>query len=319
MTDKDTNRNQETLSNRAAKPGSASDDISREIIGDIDHLKNEIDEHWLDLERQFQKLRDSQNTLQNIEQELRQRVEEKTVELRQTNKTLRHSHKALRLFAWNTVNRLERERSRVSLELHDNVAQGLATIKLFLENKLALMGKEEKIPSLFSIESILEITRDNLNEIRRIINYLRPRMLDEIGLLATTQWYWKQFRNQYSDLDVKLNLTATEADIPSKLKLVLYRIIQQASNNVACCSLATRMDLDLKRENQILKLRIRDNGKGFEPETFHSSQNISQGLSNMKEYAELSGGRFSFIPTQNKGTCIEMTWDLGNHQKFQTI
>jgi len=135
----------------------------------------------------------------------------------------------LRVFAQDAVDRLESERLKVSLQLHDTIAQSLATMKLFLENKLVRMG-EEQIPSTYSIESILEIIRDTLNEVRWLINYLRPKMLDEIGLLATIQWHWRDFRTRHPDLAVKMNLTATEADIPAKLKLFAYRIIQEATH-----------------------------------------------------------------------------------------
>ena len=80
---------------------------------------------------------------------------------------------------------------------------------------MALMDKE-KVPSSFSTESILEITRDNLNEIRRIINYLRPKMLDVIGLLATIQWHWQKFQSRSPDITLKITLAETEADIPEK-------------------------------------------------------------------------------------------------------
>jgi len=127
--------------------------------------------------------------------------------------------------------RLENELRKVSDELHDTVAQGLATIKLLLENKLALLATDE-ISSSLSIEPILEITRDNLNEIRRMINYLRPKMLDDIGLLATIQWHWQEFQDRRPDLTLKLNMAVSESDIPQKLKLIIYRIIQEASNYI---------------------------------------------------------------------------------------
>ena len=124
------------------------------------------------------------------------------------------------------------------------------SIKLFLENKLALKSKEE-ISSSFSIASILKITRDNLNEIRRIINYLRPKMLDDIGLLATIQWHWQEFQSRLPDIALKMKLAATETDIPIKQKLIIYRIIQEATNNIARHSQPTRIDFELTREKQI--------------------------------------------------------------------
>ena len=201
-------------------------------------------------------------------------------------------------------------------QLHDTIAQSLATMKLFLENKLARMG-EEHIPSSYSIESILEIVRDTLNEVRWLINYLRPKMLDEIGLLATIQRHWRDFRSRHPDLAVEMNLTATEANIPARLKLIFYRIIQEATNNIEHHSQASRVDFELTRAKQTLQLRVRDNGNGFDVERIQSEPELNQGLTHMKEYAELSGGRFALWSSKNQGTCIEAEWDLGDGQDFQ--
>ena len=156
--------------------------------------------------------------------------------------------------------------------------------------------------------SILEITRDNLNEIRRIINYLRPKMLDDIGLLATIQGHWQKFQSRSPNLALKIKLAETEA--------IIYRIIQEASNNIERHSRATRVEFELRREDQSLKLKIRDNGNGFDLEALQSKLSRNPGLTSMKEYTELSDGRFSLRSSRNKGTCIEATWDLGNRQNF---
>jgi signal transduction histidine kinase len=176
---------------------------------------------------------------------------------------------------------------------------------------------EEHIPSSYSIESILEIIRDTLNEVRWLINYLRPKMLDEIGLLSTIQWHWRDFRNRHPDLAVEMNLTTTEANIPARLKLIFYRIIQEATNNIERHSQASRIDFELTRAKQTLQLRVRDDGIGFDVKRIQSEPELNQGLTRMKEYAELSGGRFALWSSKNQGTCIEAVWDLGDGQDFQ--
>ena len=244
MTDKDKHKKRETSGLRAEKRSSSSSDTAGGITGDRDRRKHDPAIQQVELEMQILELQNALIELHHTKQRLEKRVRKKTLNLQQINEQLRRSQNELKIFAKNTVERLERERRKVSDELHDTVAQGLATIKLFLENKLDQMGKE-KIPSPFSIESLLEIIQDNLYETRRLINYLRPKMLDDIGLLATIQWHWQEFRSRHPDLAVKMNLTASETDIPAKLKLVIYRIIQEATDNIARHSQATRIEFEL--------------------------------------------------------------------------
>ena len=315
MTDKGKHKNHESGGLRMEKRSPSSSDTAGGIAGDTDRRKHDPAIQQVELEMQILELQNALIELHNTKKRLEKRVREKTVDLRQINEQLRRSQNELKIFAKNTVERLERERRKVSDELHDTVAQGLATIKLFLENKLDLMGKE-KIPSPFSIESLLEITQDNLHETRRLINYLRPKMLDDIGLLATIQWHWQEFRDRHPDFAVKMNLTASETDIPARLKLIVYRIIQEATDNIARHSQATRIDFEFACIAQTLKLKIRDNGNGFDLGLIQAEPTRNAGLTGMKEYIQLSGGRFSLRSSQNKGACIEATWDLGNRQNF---
>ena len=283
---------------------------SGEANGESHHRKHELEAQCIKLEKHIIELQNSLIDSHRTRRRLEKQVDQKTDQLLRQKQAYHHQNELID-FAKHMVGRLESERNKISRELHDNVAQGLATIKLFLENKLSLMGNGENSSS-FSIESILEITRDNLNDIRRIINYLRPKMLDDIGLLATIQWHWQEFQSRSPDLALSIKLAATEADVPDKLKLVVYRIIQESSKDIERHSRATRVEFELKREGQRLKLKICDDGNKFGVEDLPSELSRNQGLTIMKEYTELSDGRFSLRSSRNKGTCIDAAWDLGN-------
>jgi signal transduction histidine kinase len=267
------------------------------------------------LEEQILTLQNVLMGLQNTRQRLEKKVEEQAEQLLKVDQEYRNYQKELVNFAKNMIGRLEGERRRLSLYLHDNVAQGLATIKLLLEDKLALLTKDESSSS-FSIDSILEITQDNLNEIRRIIDDLRPRMLDDIGLLATLQWYWKKFQDRRPKFRLSMKLAAAETDIPPKLKLVIYRIVQEASDNIERHSGATCVEFKLTCEDQTLKLEICDNGIGFNVDAIQKEFTSHPGLISMKEYTELSDGRYDLRSYPNKGTCIEGKWYFGNRHGF---
>jgi len=314
MTDSDQNKSTGTVHRSAQRRLSTSSDTGcgacpREL---------DLEAQCIKLEKQILELQNSLTDLHSTKRRLEKQVGEKADELLQKHRQYQHYQNELISFAKHTVRRLENERRKISRELHDNVAQGLVTIKLFLENKLALMGEEEDSSS-FSIESILDITRDNLNEIRRIINYLRPKMLDDIGLLATIHWHCQEFQGRMPDLALKINAAVTESDIPKRLKLIIYRIIQEASNNIERRGIATRVEFELRREDQTLILEIRDYGNAFDIGILPSELNCHPGLTNIKEYTELSEGRFSLRSSQTKWSGIEVTWDLSDQRNFLTL
>ncbi|HUL29322.1 MAG TPA: ATP-binding protein, partial [Thermodesulfobacteriota bacterium] len=99
---------------------------------------------------------------------------------------------------------------------------------------------------------------------------------------------------------------------PAILKTVIYRISQEALNNVAKHSKATQVALSLQRANGMLKLTIQDNGQGFNMEDVLSrdSSRNGVGLSSMRERVELSGGFFSIESGIGKGTAIKTSWPL---------
>ena len=284
-------------------------------IDKIQSYKHELEIECIELEEQILALQNVLMRLQSTRQRFEKKVKEQADGLLKVDQDYHGYQNELVNFAKNMIGRLEGERRRLSLHLHDNVAQGLATIKLLLEDKLALLTKD-KSSSAFSIDSILEITQDNLNEIRRIIDDLRPRMIDDIGLLATLQWHWQKFQDCRPNFRLNMKLAAAETDIPPKLKLIIYRIVQEASDNIERHSGATRVEFELTCEDQTLKLGICDNGIGFNVDEIKKEFTSHPGLISMKEYTELSDGIYGLRSNPNKGTCIEGKWYFENRHGF---
>ena len=92
------------------------------------------------------------------------------------------------------------------------------------------------------------------------------------------------------------------------LKITLYRIIQEAFNNIAKHSKGDRVILSLENTPGGIALTIQDNGQGFDPEEARKRYRKGMGLSSMRERAELSGGTFSIESRMGKGTTLRMTW-----------
>ena len=140
---------------------------------------------------------------------------------------------------------------------------------------------------------------------------LRPSILDDLGILATIAWFCREFQNIYSTVSISREIAITEKDIPVSLKTFIYRIMQEALNNVAKHSQADRVRLCLKKTNGQIELLIEDNGQGFNyaKAVYHKNSMRGFGLASMKERAELSGGSFSIESRKGIKTTIRVSWE----------
>jgi PAS domain S-box-containing protein len=224
------------------------------------------------------------------------------------------SEKELKLLSARLLNAQESERKRIALELHDTIAQNLVSIKFSLGQKLKQMGSPPPLEGI-KIEDIIDVVQENISEIRRIMTDLRPSLLDDLGILATISWQCREFQKIYSHIQVERLTNLEERDVPEELKIVIFRILQEAMNNTAKHSHADRIRLTLRRHNTTLELIIEDNGEGFDfPEVLSRVNcNTGLGLVGMRERAEQSFGRFSVISRKNKGTRINASWRIGEN------
>ncbi|MBW1999850.1 MAG: PAS domain-containing protein [Deltaproteobacteria bacterium] len=266
-------------------------------------LKREREE----LER---RVRERTAELLKINRELKQEVEER----KKIEKALKESQKELRNLSARLIKVQEEERKRIANELHDSIAQNFAAIKFSLESKLDHMG-EGAAPAGISLETIISMVQKNIEEVRRIMNDLRPSVLDDLGILAAVRAHCREFGSVYSDLHIDLDTTIAEEDVPQTLKIVIYRVIQEGLNNVAKHSKADRALISIKKTDNAIELLIADNGIGFSPEGVLANNRLQGGLglASMKERAELSGGRFSIWSEKDSGSTIRVTWEIGRH------
>lgn len=224
---------------------------------------------------------------------------------------LRESESRLRFLSSQLLTVQEDERKRISAELHDDIAAKLAAIKFSLEKKLLQMDKADDEANQ-SLRDIISKVLDTIISTRRIMVNLRPAMIDDLGILATLNWYCREFEQIFDTIHVEKQVNIEEIEIPDHLKIVIFRIVQEGMNNIAKHSGANNISLVLEKTNDTLALLIEDNGRGFdvansilESETFQGF-----GIVNMKERASLSGGNFSIKSFQEKGTSIKVTWSL---------
>jgi len=200
----------------------------------------------------------------------------------------------------------ENERKRIAVELHDSIGQMLTAIKFKMENTLQQKNLRK------SLEAIIPLVRETIEETRRIQMDLRPSTLDDIGVLATLDWFCREYQKIYFHLHIEKEIRLRESDVSAALKTVIYRVTQEALNNIAKHSKADLILLSLQTIKDRVELIIKDNGIGFALEEMLSSEkpNKGLGLTSMRERTELSGGTFAIETTPGAGTTIRANWPI---------
>jgi len=231
---------------------------------------------------------------------------------RKAEQALRESGKELRILSNQLLSAEEKERKRIARELHDGIGQTLSAIKFSVENSLRLLRNEADHSELKSLEAVIPLTQKTIEEVRRIVKDLRPSILDDLGILATINWFCREFQDIYAGIRIKREIDIQEGDIPSPLKTVIYRILQEALNNVAKHSRADLIQLTLEKSDSGIELKIQDNGVGFDLAKTISLKSSQRGfgLASMRERAKLSGAAFDIVSTVGKGTVIRVEWKM---------
>ncbi len=229
-------------------------------------------------------------------------------ERKRSENELSESEKQLRLLSSQLITAQEEERKRIAREVHDSIASSLVAIKVCLENTVHRLTQE--MPVTESIATSISITQDAIDESRRIISDLRPPLLDDLGVLATIGWFSRQYQSIHPDIFIEKQLEIQETEIPEVLKIAIFRIIQEALNNVAKYSRAEMVNLCLQKTENGIVLMVEDFGVGFDVSILMSrdSKTTGWGIAGMKERTELTGGVFDIQSVPGEGTTVRCWW-----------
>ncbi|MGD8252595.1 MAG: PAS domain S-box protein, partial [Desulfobacterales bacterium] len=205
----------------------------------------------------------------------------------------------------------EAERKRIAEELHDSVGQMMHAMNYAIDTaaaRLASGGGQGDFAD--TLEKLKPLVRNAAAETRRIVMGLRPPMLDDLGILATISWFCREFQKVYGRIAVLSEIGVEETDVPPRLRTFMFRILQEAFNNVAKHSGADRIRLRLTREPPALVLEIEDNGKGIEAGRLKHGTSAGVGLSSMRERARASGGTLAVVSEPDRGTRVRVEWPI---------
>lgn len=190
----------------------------------------------------------------------------------------------------------ENERRRISRELHDDAGQSLVVIRLQMEmiEQALPEGSEERD----RLSEARDITEKTILDIRRLISDLSPAVLEQLGLGAALRQLVKRFSMRYP-----CRISLDDGPLPqmdTNFQLVIYRLAQECFDNIAQHSEATAVNISISAADNVLRLRVEDNGIGFHVEETLERKDCF-GLAGLRERVTVLGGSVSIFSTRKEG------------------
>ena len=202
----------------------------------------------------------------------------------------------------------EDERRRIARDLHDSVNQLLSSIRFRIqsvENSILKINQPEELENIRNVKDLLE---RSIQEIRRISNNLMPIELEDLGLEVALCNFCNETMDRTA-LEIEINFSGIYKRMAQELELALYRIVQEALNNVVKHAEATKASVRLLRLKDKLELNITDNGKGIDclnDKKLEDDQHLGMGLLSIKERTALIKGTLNVESSPQYGTEISV-------------
>ncbi len=194
----------------------------------------------------------------------------------------------------------------ISQEIHDNIGQTLSLARLTLN-----MMDMEKEASFEQIYHSQELVGKAIQDLRSLSKTLHTDSILAAGLLKAIE-FELGLLEKTGAFKTSFTLHGVTSAIDPQKELILFRIIQEAINNIIKHARATQVHVAARFENAVLLLTIQDNGKGIELSNISSEMTSGSGIQNMKNRVVLLGGEFSVKSTLNQGTQIHITIPISN-------
>ena len=210
-----------------------------------------------------------------------------------------------------TVLAQELERKRIAAELHDSIAQSAGVIKYHIEANIERLARVDPGLDLAPLESVVELTRGLVDEIRRISSNLTPTTLNDFGLCVALEGLCNEYRSDAYEPQPTCQSCVDEAGLPDIVKFAVYRVAQEALSNIARHAEASHAQVRVTMTDGVLQLEIKDDGIGFalgKELQSHREVRSGHGLGNMRERVMATDGDFSIESAPGEGVTVRATW-----------
>lgn len=244
----------------------------------------------------------SQNSLRELSEE--------SVEMANRNARLFQqfdSHQdRLRSISKGVIRMQEEERSKISRELHDGIGQALSALKMNLDLVSSRFSTGDPAKAGALLRESQKQAEQALEDVRELSRLLRPRMLDDLGLVPTLRWYARNFSKR-SRIDLHLQLKGARHRLDPELETMIFRIIQEGLNNISKHSKATEAEVNLNLTKGVVYLQIADKGRGFDPGKLNQSNFASgSGIAGIRDRVSLVDGTFTLQSEVGTGTTLKI-------------
>jgi len=201
----------------------------------------------------------------------------------------------------------EAERQRIARDLHDETGQSLTAIGLGLRGLSNTIRRGDSEQATNTLRHLETMSANSLTELQRLIADLRPSHIDDLGLPAALRWYAGVIEER-TGLIITVETSGPEQLVDSSIKMALFRITQETLNNIIKHAAATKVSIQLSYEMEGIRLRVRDDGHGFNPkeEVRKTQGRLPLGLIGMQERATLLDGSFTITSALGHGSQVEV-------------
>ena len=227
------------------------------------------------------------------------------LERKQAEEDLREAYDRMRALSRAVKDTEEKERTQFARELHDEFGQCLTALKLdlaWVARRLRTMSASKSQPAILNkIESMSDLVDQTNQAVRRIAASMRPRVLDDLGLVAALEWQAQECQVRSGiQCEVVVGPHVAEKEIPEAQSTTMFRIAQELSTNVMRHAKASDMWISLNEEGKWLVLSVKDNGIGVTQSSIDYPKSF--GILGIRERASLVGGECTIVGKLGEGT-----------------
>jgi PAS domain S-box-containing protein len=229
-------------------------------------------------------------------------------ERKRTEQELKHSRDTLRNLSMYIEKAREKERTKIAMNLHDDLGQMLTALNIdlgWLEENLSELQPE----LLDKINAMKELLLDSIERIRSISKELRPSILDDLGLAEAVEWHLEELK-KLTGINYKLTITPEEFKLAPEISIIFFRIVQEILTNIKRHANATLVRINLARDEKTVRLAATDNGRGIKKAEIDDPKSF--GIIGMRERVISFGGNFRIMGAKGKGTKLLIEIPISN-------